>query len=789
MTRQRATLIGLTALLAGSVLYFQRAIFGPGVFLARDVQRVYYPLRDFWASQVSRGEFPGWFPYDALGQPLAGSVISGVFHPSNLLYLLFELTTALQLNTLLCFPIALGGAYLFFRAQDAGRGGAAVGAVVFGFSGYLVSMTNNLLYLMAAATLPWVLLAFTRLLRSPSLKALGAVAALLALVLLAGDPQTYAVTAGVLLLMALVPGAASGSKGRALAWGGGAVALSALVAAVQLTCALQIVEEGTVSARSLDTAQLWSVHPLRLLDLMLGNVFLAGVRDQGTVTLQILSTGAYGFWADSLYVGLPALFLAGIGLWAYRRQPMAWIAAGFVLVFLLLAFGKHFPLYGWAFKLLPPWRPFRYPEKLFPHLLIWLGLLIARGTDWLSDAPAPIRRRAGWVIGAIGLACVGLFAAASAGSVIKALEPFSAAAPSAWVGISAELNRRFAGAALQSAAVCVCLGGVLVMVQRTRWIAWITLSLVGLNLWWVCEPVYLVADPQLLKLTPGFLQAIKDREGVEPEGVVRVYSGSGNLTQFTPTGATEVEAIIAEVSNVLLPETTALHHLESANSYLPGISRRVATLIDDGPRWWARYLGMANVGYVTVSASEYRRTGRMVRVISENLAFDLYLLENPTRLPRAHLARARCVKGPEESLALIKQPTFRPGVEAAVECSAPLPQSTVSGSLGEVRITRYRPGRVELLATAEDAAVLVIADAYFRGWTAKVDGAPAPVLPTNHAFQGVPLTAGEHQVLLEYRTPLLPLGGTLSVLGVSLCGVPWLVHLRARRRRRASAPS
>src|SRR5499427_4750575 len=147
----------------GSVLgLFHRAAFTDQIFFSRDIQRVYYPLRHYWAQRVLHGEFPQWFPYDALGQPFIGMVISGAFHPSNLVYLLLPLGTALKLNILLCYPVAFFGAYFLACRCSLSMVPAALGAVLFTFNGYMISVTNNVLYLTAAATLPWTLWAAAR---------------------------------------------------------------------------------------------------------------------------------------------------------------------------------------------------------------------------------------------------------------------------------------------------------------------------------------------------------------------------------------------------------------------------------------------------------------------------------------------------------------------------------------------------------------------------------------------------------------------------------------------------
>jgi uncharacterized membrane protein YfhO len=58
----------------------------------------------------------------------------------------------------------------------------------------------------------------------------------------------------------------------------------------------------------------------------------------------------------------------------------------------------------------------------------------------------------------------------------------------------------------------------------------------------------------------------------------------------------------------------------------------------------------------------------------------------------------------------------------------------------------------------------VLADTYYPGWIATVDGVPAAILATNHLFRGVPAPAGTHRIRFAYRPRSLRLGAALSLL-------------------------
>src|SRR6185503_9612720 len=70
---------------------------------------------------------------------------------------------------------------------------------------------------------------------------------------------------------------------------------------------------------------------------------------------------------------------------------------------------------------------------------------------------------------------------------------------------------------------------------------------------------------------------------------------------------------------------------------------------------------------------------------------------------------------------------------------------------------------VEVEATRQGRALLVLADSFFPGWEATVDGTPAAILPTNHLFRGVPVSAGRHRIRFAYHSRAIEVGAATSL--------------------------
>jgi hypothetical protein len=119
---------------------------------------------------------------------------------------------------------------------------------------------------------------------------------------------------------------------------------------------------------------------------------------------------------------------------------------------------------------------------------------------------------------------------------------------------------------------------------------------------------------------------------------------------------------------------------------------------------------------------------------------------------------------------------------ALVEMPLALPAS--AGPPGTAIIERFAPEAVTVRADASAPALLVLAEAWYPGWTATVDGAAAPCLPANAWMRGVPVPAGAHEVTFTFHSTRLRAGATLSIVTLALVLAALGRESRLRRRRR-----
>ena len=97
----------------------------------------------------------------------------------------------------------------------------------------------------------------------------------------------------------------------------------------------------------------------------------------------------------------------------------------------------------------------------------------------------------------------------------------------------------------------------------------------------------------------------------------------------------------------------------------------------------------------------------------------------------------------------------------------PLPQESALPATA-VPILRFEPNRLELEVEAKEKALLVLAEAWYPGWRAEIDGRVCACLPVNLWMRAVPVPAGRHQVRLYFHQNYLLTGLLLSLASSAL---------------------
>ena len=78
-------------------------------------------------------------------------------------------------------------------------------------------------------------------------------------------------------------------------------------------------------------------------------------------------------------------------------------------------------------------------------------------------------------------------------------------------------------------------------------------------------------------------------------------------------------------------------------------------------------------------------------------------------------------------------------------------------------------GHVTFSTDSSEDQILIATIPYEKGWSAKVDGKEVEIVPYQDAFISIPLSAGSHDVQLQFAPPGMRIGVIISALGVFAC--------------------
>jgi Bacterial membrane protein YfhO len=109
------------------------------------------------------------------------------------------------------------------------------------------------------------------------------------------------------------------------------------------------------------------------------------------------------------------------------------------------------------------------------------------------------------------------------------------------------------------------------------------------------------------------------------------------------------------------------------------------------------------------------------------------------------------------------------------------PFAPAAARIGRVRETA---NTIDADVDADGRALLVVAVTAHKYWQASIDGAPAPLVRANVAFQAIEVPRGRHHVAMRYRNPLV-----VACACVSLIAAAALATVAALRSRAPRLPS
>jgi hypothetical protein len=768
--------------LCGMIVWFAwDMVFDHKVPFYRDLGPFFYPLRFILAESLHDGRIPLWNRHMAMGFPVMANFQSGAFYPPHALYLLPSFFLAVRVGFVFHYVVAAAGAYALCRRWGFPLFLSLLGSIVFTFGGLIVSLINLQNHFQAAVWLPWVILLGERAVSIGRWRHFLAFAGSLLLQLLAGSPEIFIMSLGLLFLdlLRLKAEEPIDSSWRLFLIPTATLVLVAGLAMVQIlpTAELFVPSRWEQPVAYSETA-LYSMHPLNLVNLFW--------LDRQVETAVI--SGLHLFFLRQVpflvtyYLG--AISLLGLLLWMYyagRREKGLILLV--VLVSAVFAMGTHTPIYPFFYHRLPGLSLFRFTEKFF---FVTYCLLLAasfRGLNSFLRADDATLKKARAV----------LFSGALFYLVPYIYFRFDSAPLSRFISMAT-------GNALLETSTLMMTSGSIVQMERQLALAvglalvlWVgrtgrvrkmifqilLVAAVFIDLAAAHRPYQYLLDPDFVGRGPKLLA----EPDAEPNRLF-FYPGRQNLHPSYYNFLREVSLVEFNGAffSDLLPNAGLFYGFDYMQDIDPLRRGRYVEFLAIAnrlpPENQYRLLGALNVRYL-VSLQPLEGQGiRLVRSLPQHPSW-LYSIDQV--VPRAYIVPNVVVEPNRfQVLGRLSIESLDPRAVAIIE--EPIDFRPSPGLRARAEIAEYDHTRVRILASLSAPGVLVLADAFHSGWRVYVDGREERILRANFFFRAVPLPAGDHVVDFRYEPLSFQMGLVISL--ATVLGLVVATILLALRRRR-----
>jgi hypothetical protein len=711
-------------------------------YFASDIFNGELPGRALVGHLLRQGQMPTWTNQLCSGLPLAGTPADPIglgaftFLPPG---------AALDLLVIVLLLVAAHGAYGLARRFGADRTCAVLAGLAFADSGYIACQLKHLSIVSTVVWLPVGLLLVDGVLGhgddpeaapAPAPPKPGGVGGRRALLMalfglvfaeqaLSGFPQSAYICALVYGSFALFRLIADRRRlGPLPVWlklAAGLGLATALGAAAGAVVLLPLSKLGSVSDRSEALGYIWSTR-LAYWPSNWMTFFVPYINGDISNNSYI---GPPFFWEDYGYVGLaPALLAIYAGV-RERRRPVVMFSIVMTVVAYLFALGAATPVFRVAYELLPGMKLFRFPTRFL--IVVELGIAL---------------------LGAIGL-----------------------------TRLRADLERRWAAPSRmpQMIVVAICVVTALdLFIYQPR-----QNPMVPAREWLAAPPTV-----DLIRATGG---------GAEPRTFTPRHRDLHRSTFLVAHGWADVQPYF-ELREVLEPNTGGGYwNIPSADCYA-GISARWTTdvwgdhnreaslvsllsALDFDTRTLRVHAALPKIlkSYgVTHVLSPFKQQGTALPLVGQTANAYVYRVDGAARV--RFVQAARHVTTDQETARRLLDFSFDPDREILL-ADAPdsvhptvdeIGDASTSATAGRAVVTREDARELVIDADAPANGFLLVADTFYPGWTATVDGAPTPIYRANHSVRGIQLSKGHHDVRFVYDAPGFTRGLQISLVSTVL---------------------
>jgi hypothetical protein len=633
---------------------------------------------------------------------------------------------------------------------------------------------------MAEIWMPWMFWAAERLLRGAGATAVGALALFTGFACLSSHPQTAMHILAVLGVYALARvwsvEAPNRTRGLRLALFAGAIAGGLVIAAVQIVPMAELIGRAEVAGAGRSMARAAGGVATAAWYSLTGDWTVIR-RDLPTVVMTIapLFFGSavdgsfwwrgYNMMEMMVYAGLLPLFFGAYAALRRRETPGARVWLAIAVVSLAAAYAL--PLANVVNYL--PVMSLANNGRLRLAFRFALIVVAALGFDrFLADLA---ERRPGPQRFVVGFIAVAVLVPVLAYPAIMLWGP--AQPPAVSIMLWREIGVAVILVAL-AAGVVLAMRGVLKPLALSAAV----IAIAVLDPWWhlgdfnpPLPTAHVFPETPLVR----FLRSDPSLYRVSSGAFVRVLTADGKL----PYRLYDVDLFD------VLGQRRHTRLQKAINGRAFGQYETIRAFLFRDPAGQRGLLSLMNVKYVLAPPAAMNPQDPYAEAPGYRRVYDreVKVYENLDVLPRAFLVDRMRVVSTDAALAALVARDFDPRAAVLLEDTrAPALPPSPGSAPGKAEVVALTANRVVVRANAERPAYLVLSEANYPGWRARVDGAPAPIYQADYLFRAVHLGRGAHEIVFSFMPAsyVWALAATLAALVAA--GVCIVVGLTRRPR-------
>lgn len=239
--------------------------------------------------------------------------------------------------------------------------------------------------------------------------------------------------------------------------------------------------------------------------------------------------------------------------------------------------------------------------------------------------------------------------------------------------------------------------------------------------------------------------------------------------------------------DMVFPNTEVTDFIKKQNGIFR-IEKEFAELLP--PNTWSYYHLMSPSGYDPVAPNQYTRKFYANFIgdptssrYAEIRKYDSKMLGNYNVKYLLALKRDEKAVIPGDNISYKIDPekwkrTFETDAVAVLENTDYKERAFLEGNTGSVKINLYTPQKIEIAYTADTPSNLILLDAWYPGWKAKVNGSEVEIDRYDDVFRTVKVPQGSGNVVFEYNPQSVRYGVYISFMSLILGSIAVIFFIK-----------